>query len=168
MVVAWPIVVGLLAGGRGDMPAVDSNVTRVRAASAELRVLIEDTATRSPTVRNLIARIASTDVIVYVEMTGSPRVPTARTKLVTTVPGARFIRIGINTAVTPSDRAPLLAHELQHVKEIAERADVRDQTAMRRLYARIGRASGEDAFETDAARTVEWTVRGELRIKIGG
>ena len=33
-------------------------------------------------VRELLARLASTDVIVYVELTGSPEIPPARTKLV--------------------------------------------------------------------------------------
>jgi len=102
------------------------------------------------------------DVAVYVERTASPLIPTARTKLVTAVPGARFIRIGISTTVSFADLGPFLAHELQHAVEIAERVRVRDDDAVRDLYLEIGRARGGDRYETDAAREVEWVVRSEL------
>jgi hypothetical protein len=58
-----------------------------------------------------------------------------------------------------SDFAPLLGHELQHAVEIAERDEVRDEDAVRRLYKEIGRAGPRDSFETDAALDVEWQVR---------
>jgi hypothetical protein len=140
----------------------------VRAVTPSVRTLIEDTAARSITVRDLLARLACTDTIVYVEMTASREVPVARTKLVAVAPGVRFLRIGINVAVALPDVAPLLAHELQHAVEIAEREDVTDDGAVRRLYKRIGRASGGDRYETNAARDVEWIVRGELHRRIGG
>jgi hypothetical protein len=133
-----------------------------------MRWIIEDTSARSATARALIARLGGTDAIVYVERTSSPQIPTARTKLVTAVRGARFIRIGISTMVPFADLGPYLAHELQHAVEIAERDDVRDENAVRHLYLKIGRARGGDRYETDAARDVEWAVRLELRAKIGG
>lgn len=157
------------AGGHTDVAT--SNVvaiSRVRTESAEVRHLIDETASRSPTVRALLARLAVTDTIVYVEFTPSPLVPTARTKFVTTATGARFLRIGININAAPADRGPWLGHELQHALEIAERRDVRDESAVRALYHRIGRSHGADQFETDGARSVEWAVRAELRIKMGG
>lgn len=143
-------------------------MSRVRTEAPEVRRLIEETAARSPTVRDLLARLALTDTIVYVEFTPSPLIPTARTKLVTTTSsGARFLRIGININAAPADRGPWLAHELQHALEIAERRDIRDENAVRDLYRRIGRSHGVDQFETDGARSVEWAVRRELRFKMG-
>jgi len=50
----------------------------------------------------------------------------------------------------------------------AEHEEVRDEDGIRRLYREIGHSSGEDAFETAAARDVEALVRQELRRKIGG
>lgn len=138
----------------------------MRGVSAELRWVIDDLGLRSPTARGLIARLGCTDAIVYVERTASPLIPTARTKLVTTVPGARFIRIGIHTSISRVALGPLLAHELQHAVEIAERGEVRDENAVRDLYLKIGRARGGDRFETDAAQQVEWAVREELHIKM--
>ena len=59
----------------------------------------------------------------------------------------RFLRIGINAGVSGLDFAPLLAHELQHAVEIADRDDVRDDDAVRRLCERIGRRGAADRFE---------------------
>ena len=168
----WIIVALVLGGGhtRGPIatptPAV-TGISRVRTASADVRGLIEETAARSRTVRELLARLALTDTIVYVEFTPSPLIPTARTKLVTTTSDARFLRIGININAAPADRGPWLGHELQHALEIAERRDIRDENAVRDLYRRIGRSHGVDQFETDGARHVEWAVRTELRFKMG-
>ena len=160
------MLVALWGGAAPDEPP--SEMKRLRTESAEMRTLIEGAMARSGTMRGLVARLNCTDAIVYVEITNLPLVPTARTKLVATVTGARFIRISINSGWGERDRAALLAHELQHALEIAEQTDVRDDDGVRRLYAKIGRSSGRDSFETDAARDVEWTVRTELHTKIGG
>ena len=166
--VAASLILGLLAAGP-DRPPVASAVTdRVRAESPELRTLIDTTAARSPTVRQLMARLGCTDAIVYVEIVSSPQIPTGRTLLVATAGGARFLRIGINVGLSDTDRSALLGHELQHAIEIAEHGEVRDTAAVRRLFERIGRARGGDRYETEAARDVEWAVRAELRTKIGG
>jgi hypothetical protein len=164
----WAIAFGVVLSGAPDPDPAGTLAPRVRAAAPFVRALIADTAARSATVRDLIARLGWTDAIVYVELTASSRIQTARTKLVTSAPGVRFIRIGINAAVPFADVAPLLAHELQHAVEIAEHAEVTDDDGLRRLYERIGRTSGGDRFETEAAREVEWIVRGELRRRIGG
>jgi hypothetical protein len=157
----WPILVAFMTGPSGDRPAV-AVLPHVRAAANAL-TLLDDAATRSATVRELIARLEATDVIVYVEVTPSPQIHLARTKLVTAVAGARFLRIGLKSALPPYDVTPLIAHELQHAIEIAEQPDVRDENAVRRLYARIGHQHGTDSYETDAAKQVERRVRDEIR-----
>ena len=165
--VAAVLLVALWSGGSiDDGPSAVG--TRLRSESPEVRTLIAGAMARSGTMRGLLARLNCTDAIVYVEITSAPLVPTARTKLVATVAGARFIRISINISWGDRDRAALLAHELQHAVEIAEEVDVRDDDGVRRLYNRIGRSRGSDSFETDAAREVEWIVRAELRTKIEG
>ena len=162
MHVVWPIVLMLLTGpASGDRPAV-AVMSRVRAA-ANARTLLADAAARSATVRELIGLLEATDVIVYVEVTPSPQIPLARTKLVTATAGARFLRIGLRGSVSPFDAPPLIAHELQHALEIAERPDVRDDAAVRELYRRIGHQHGMDMFETDAAGAIERRTRDEIR-----
>ena len=163
----WPIMLALLFSGAAD-PDPGARSARVRGLGTFVRSLIDHTAARSATVRDLLARLTSSDVIVYIEMTATPEIPTARTKLVTSAPGVRFLRIGISLTVPFSDLAPLLAHELQHAVEIAEQPDVQDDAGVRRLYDRIGRRLGRDRFETDAAHDVERAVRAELRRRMAG
>ena len=153
------------------LPGADAPVApllHVRAAAPEVRTLIADTMQRSPIVRELVARLACSDIIVYVEFTASPQIPTARTKLVAASAEHRFLRIALNAGAAFGHFGPLLAHELQHAVEIAEHEEVRDEDGIRRLYRKIGHSTGEDAFETEAARDVEALVRQELRRKIGG
>jgi len=158
---AWIMAVWLTGAALGDKPSI-AVMPRVRAAHGVDRVLSE-TAARSAIVRDLIERLAATDVIVYVEITGSPDVQVARTTLVAATASGRFLRIGISGGVSRNDWPALLGHELQHVVEIAEHAEVRDDNAVRRLYAAIGREHGTDRFETDEAVRVERLVRNELR-----
>jgi hypothetical protein len=158
---AWLLAFLLLDPSGADKPAV-APAARVRSVDAAGK-LLEQAAARSATVRALLARLAATDVIVYVEITPSPQVVTARTKLVTATPSARFLRIGVSSVVPPAQMPPLIAHELQHALEIAEREDVRDDEGVRRLYAAIGHQHSVDRYETEAAKAVERRVREELR-----
>jgi len=164
----WPIVFALLLTGAPDPDPPDPVTSRVRGLGSFVVSLIDETAARSATTRDLLTRLACTDVIVYIEMTGNPEIPTARTKLVVAAPGVRFLRIGISLMVPYNDLAPLLAHELQHAVEIAEHSEVIDDADVRRLYDRIGRTLGRDRWESNAALDVERTVRAELRRRIGG
>jgi hypothetical protein len=156
----WLFALAFLMPPSADRAAPSPHV---RAASNQTRLLIEEARTRSNLVREMLARLECTDTIAYVEITASPQIARARTKLVSASPGARFLRIGINAGMTYPDLVPLLAHELQHAVEIAERDEVRDEAGVRRLYRQIGRAGRDDSFETDAALAVELAVRLELR-----
>ena len=159
----WTLLAGLLLLPATDIPRAAAATSSVRAASPDMRLAIDHALAESAIVRALVARLACTDTIVYVESTASPQIPLARTKLVTAAPGIRFLRIGVNASISGAAFTPLLAHELQHAIEIAEREDVRDDAAVRRLYRAIGRADGDDRFETDVAVRVEAAVRRELR-----
>ena len=137
-------------------------VPHVRAVSAGAIVLLTEAVSRSAVVNDLLNQLAQTDVYVYVELTSSPDIRLARTKLVAAPPGARFLRIAVNAHVVPWDRVPYLAHELQHALEIAAAPNVRDDNGIRKLYARVGFAAAPDQYETAAARDVERRVRLEL------
>ena len=133
----------------------------LRATSPVMRSLIDEATVSSAIVNRLISQLQQSDTIVYVELTGSPEIPRARTILATSSPGVRFLRISINVLIPPMDRVPLLAHELQHATEIAGAIDARDEAGMRELYKRIGIAGAADKYETLAATDVERRVRAE-------
>jgi hypothetical protein len=137
-------------------------IGHVRPATPAARTLIDDAGRQSPTVRELIEHVDRTDVIVYVQLTGSSQVASAATTFVTTTQGLRYVRVLIHAGVPAWTRAQLLAHELQHVLEIAAEPGVTSNDGIRTLYDRIGHSSGKDRFETEAARRVEEKVRTEI------
>jgi hypothetical protein len=156
----WMLAALLLAGSVTDVPI--HTAPHVRATTPGSRALLTEAVAKSSVLNMLIGQFDATDIFVYIEITGSPDIPIARTKLVTAVPTARFLRVTINAQVAPWDRLPLLAHELQHALEIAADPDVRDDDGIRRLFQRVGFSAGEDKYETTAAREVERRVRVEL------
>ena len=139
----------------------------LRGASDRETALIRDLLARSATARALAAEIETADVIVYVETARAPGRGRAVTRFVTTSHGVRYIRITLGPVPHPDDLAALLAHELQHVTEIARAPDVVDDAGVLRLYRAIGeeRAAG-NAFETAAAREVGARVRAELTQRV--
>jgi hypothetical protein len=144
------------------------SVPRLRGASPRETAIIADLLARSPTARTLAAGLSSVDVIVYVQIDTKLPKGHGATRFVTSTPSARFIRISLAPAGHADDLAALLAHELQHVLEIARAPDVIDSRGVRRLYHVIGNdRSATSAFETAAAQEVARQVRQELARESG-
>ena len=153
-----PLVLLLLAAA-----PCPSDLPRLRGASPREAAVIQDLLARSATARALASAIESLDVIVYVET--SYRLPAGRaaTRFVAATPVVRFIRITLGPSRHADELAALLAHELQHVTEMARVPDLRDDRDVRRLYQRIGEDPlATSTFETAAAREIGWRVREEL------
>jgi hypothetical protein len=153
----WTLLVTLLLLSE---PASDS-LSHLRAMSPVVRALIDEATVSSSIVNCLISQLQRSDTIVYVELTGSPEIPRARTMLAAANGDVRFLRISINVLIPPMDRVPLLAHELQHATEIAGAVEARDNAGIRRLYRRIGLTGAMERYETAAAGEVERRVRAE-------
>ena len=119
----------------------------------------------SPTLGDLVAEIDATGVMVHV-VTGDAMLFGTRgvTRLVAVVGGWRYLRVMLSTHLSLDERAAMLAHELQHVLEIAQSAAM-TQHAVRELYDAIGRpvTGGRDAFETAEAIDTGQRVWRELR-----
>ena len=139
------------------------SLPRLRGASPRETAIIADLIARSPTARALADGLEAVDVIVYVEIDRKLRRGHGVTRFVAATPSARFLRVTLAPAGHADDLAALLAHELQHVVEIARAPDVIDSRGVRRLYRTIGDdRSATSAFETVAAQEVALQVRREL------
>ena len=76
----------------------------------------------------------------------------------------RYLRVQIRADLSRREAIALIGHELQHAMEIAGATEVRDTSAMIRLYERIGHIEhGEHAYDTEAAQDTGRIVRRELR-----
>ena len=109
----------------------------------------------SPTLRGIVDRIESSDVIVYIDF----RLLTtsgiqARSVFVCSAGGRRYLRVDIDRRFSGADAVGLIGHELQHAAEIAGEPSVVDARSFAAFYRRVGFisvAGSTDHFETAAA-----------------
>lgn len=138
-------------------------IPRLRPLSDRSERLIAVGRELSPTIHAMLARVEASDIIMQLDLSMNFDVPYAVTRLVTATPDFRYVRVSINPRLSPLRRIELLAHELQHVLEIADDITVRTQDAMREHFTRIGRSERNNgSFETEAAIRVESVVREEV------
>lgn len=115
--------------------------------------------------RALVDGFAGARAVVHV-VVGETRVfaTTGATQFAASANGWTFLRIVLDERLRDDERTSVLAHELQHARELLD-GHVRSPQDVRRLYERIGRpvASACDAFETAAAADTGARVWRELR-----
>jgi hypothetical protein len=136
----------------------------VRTTNPRVQHLLEMGLSRSPTFASLLARLNTSDVIVYIEQTDNmPKTFEGRLLLMPLANHQRYLRIQIVRDGTPAELIALIGHELRHAIEVADATEVRDERALERLYQRIGiQGSALHSYDTDAARTTGKRVRKEL------
>ena len=71
----------------------------------------------------------------------------------------RFVRIQLNADYNNHTLVALLGHELQHVVEVADHAEVQSPDDLREFYRRTGVRTGPDSFDSDEARQAGYLVR---------
>ena len=122
MVVVLGIWVPSAAGSESaTAPAATPVITRVRSADATVRVLIHETARRSPTFGQIIEAIERTNGLVYVSR-GRCRL-SVRACLIPTVVIAgsnRVLHIVIDDRKSDVDAMASLGHELRHAQEVLD------------------------------------------------
>lgn len=142
--------------------------SRIRPLDTRLLALVERGMRTSPTFRALAARLEQSDVVVYLESDawGPPRIA-GRLTFVSAAGGRRYVVVRLRPLPSTLDEVALLAHELQHAVEIAERPSIVDTASMEREYRQIGHVnrwvSSGLAFDTRAASDAGSQVARELR-----
>ena len=160
----------VLMGGRlgiaSEQPRwpIDSHV---RSSEDRLLSLLRNGVARSPTLRELIGVLNGSDVIVYIESRGRMRAGLSAYLVhqVVTAGSHRYLKVVVNRELARDHLAVVIAHELQHAREVAEAANVRSSADMEALFKRLD--SGmcvliRSCTETDAAVRLQAAVLGEL------
>jgi hypothetical protein len=134
--------------------------------------LIKEGSERSATFRTLVDRIDHSDGIVYVEpgICAFGRVNACVLLFMTTTQRNRYVRILVTPdthRVSHDQVLALIAHELQHAREVIEHASVIDVRTMEEMYRRIGTplTGHQRGYETSDARAAGDTVLSELSAK---
>jgi hypothetical protein len=121
----------------------------------------------SRTFRDLVARIESSDIIVYVERGQRLRTGVVgMTRLAGQAGRYRYVRVSIDRRVAGDEAVAIVGHELYHVTELAGAPYVVDGVGVRELYMTLGHrtCSGDPpCFDTAGARRAGDDVLRELR-----
>ncbi len=150
---------------RSSIATLTAPTARVRGTDSRTREWLWAGASGSETFRSLLARLADSDVIVYVmtvdRIYGGAE---GQTYFVTATPTVRYLRIEVVAEGNLNARVALLGHELQHAVEIANAAHVRDRHSLAMLYLAMSENafSGSSQFDSAAARQTGDRVRREL------
>ena len=141
--------------------------SHVRSSDDRLLKVLRDGVARSPTLRDLIGVLNRSDVIVYIESRGRMRTGFSAYLVhqIVTAGNHRYLKVVVNRELARDRLTGVIAHELQHAREVAEAANVRSSADMAALFKRLD--SGmcvliRSCTETDAAVRLEAAVWDEL------
>jgi hypothetical protein len=137
---------------------------RVRSNNQRVVKLLNEGVRRSPTFADLITKIHTTNVIVYVEPSYALAPDLQGRILLQAVAGdQRYLRVQVRATLQGDLMIAVIAHELRHALEVADDQSVVDDAGLTALYRRIGHiSSGSHSFDTDAAQATGRRVRDEL------
>jgi hypothetical protein len=136
---------------------------RIRPTDARLAEILEDGIGRSPTLRRLVDRIDSGNVVVYLESEQVlPGVLLGALTWIGANDSLRFLRATIKVRPKSNSLIASIAHELQHVVEVVDAPWVTSDRGLRTLYTSIGKRTSvnEEVWDTAAAR---WTTQQVMR-----
>jgi hypothetical protein len=167
-VLVWMLGAHAAPPARDAVRATDVDF-HVRATNPVMRAWITNGASESRTLRDLLAQLAASDIIVHVELV--ERIPggaSGQLFFVTATATARYLRVEIVRAGTRADTIALIAHELQHAAEVAAAPRVRDSASMSTFYLGMRENAGEPGkYDSAAARVTESIVRREVIVHHG-
>jgi hypothetical protein len=153
---------GMAAAAAQDLPP-DKTIGHVRVLNADLKKLIDTALAVSPTFLEIATDLEQSSVVVYARY-GRCRAVPACTEFMSAAPPYIYLRV----TVDPFEKSPwkvtgLLAHELQHARELsgARIASLSDFVAFYQAHGRR-HSSG---FETEAAAAVGVRVEREMTAK---
>jgi hypothetical protein len=121
--------------GVAGQPSLMEPDARVRGVTPRVAAILTDAATQSETFRGLVARIGTTDGIVFVaEGHCGQRLRACLLHKVTIAGPRRLLWIVVDPRNSDRDLMESTGHELQHAVEVLSDRSVRSNVAMMMLY----------------------------------
>lgn len=169
MLLSLILVAGLTSGLQAPSDEGGAiTLRRLRSMDVTIRATIDEGCRRSPTFAALVDYLERSSFIVYVEQV--PRLRDGmRGALLHGGAGPQYLRVLLKRGMFLDHRVVVLAHELQHAREVVEAGIAASAVEMDALFRWIGdeRSSGgqRQQYETAAALRVGDTVAADLRAR---
>jgi hypothetical protein len=161
------VVLGSVGGTDQDHSVRYAPFAHVRPVDHTCAAWLRRGIEASPTLRAMVARIQSSDIIVYLECGQRLRTGVVGiTRLAVHTGRYRYVRVSIGNDAAGQAAIATLGHELFHVTELAAAPHVIDGQSVRELYMTLGHqtCSGDPpCFDTADARRAGDRVLRELR-----
>ena len=148
-----------------DSPAMVLERASYHVRSTDTRALawIQAGAEGSSTFRDLLNRLSTSDLIVYVQVVDRLNGAYGHTYFVKATETVRYIRIEVVPDGNFHEMVALVGHELQHAVEIAGAPRVRDRQTLAHFYLGMGEnmlSNGQ--YDSAEARVTEERIKREL------
>jgi hypothetical protein len=154
------VLAAMTVAGPYDLKA--QTASAVRPEDRAVEVVIANGVERSATFRDLITRLDTTDVVVYVRFSRCAGAVPACLLWASASPGARRLVIKVDRFAGSEDSiTAALAHELQHACEVASSPEITDLASFQKAFEARG-WKGTHGFETQQAKDVHRKVLTEL------
>jgi len=156
--------------GSFDSDVEASATPRIRVEDERLMRLLDYGKQRSVLFQELVVRLESSDVVVYLRcdrQLGSEL--SGLLSYVGTAGGLRYVMVRVGYIGDRLRQIALVGHELRHAVEVAETPEIVDRASFQTAYARIGYVNrfvsvkGMLAFESDQAVQAGERILRELR-----
>jgi hypothetical protein len=139
----------------------------IRPESRDARRFVEEAMEKSATIRELIDRLAESDVVAYVRFRAFGEIGVdGRLRFLAATTAQRYVVIDLACARPRIDEIAIFGHELHHALEIAAAPTIVNSPTLAEYYARagieLGGIAGVRMFETRAARATAEIVRKEV------
>ena len=147
-----------------------TGASNVRAIDRELALALVDGIERSPTIHELVTSINRSDVTAYLIRGRCSYPAMACLSVMSGRSSMRYLRINVQLPGERSyaivwnraDLVSLIAHELQHVMEIAKDSSVVDGESLRRHYQVRGSDQRDERLDSDAAVEKAFEAKSEF------
>ena len=142
----------------------------IRVEDERLTRLLDYGKQRSVSLQELVVRLESSDVVVYLRCDRQLRSElSGRLSYVGTSAGLRYVLVRVGYIGDRLRQIALVGHELRHAVEVAEMPEIVDRASFQTAYERIGYVNqyasvrGILAFESDQALQAGDRILRELR-----
>jgi hypothetical protein len=165
------VFVALPGAASAELLRTSFHPPHIRTVEPRLKFVISQGVQASTTFRALVAQLEQSDVVVYLEYERCVRRDATslagRLTFVSAAGGFRYVRVRVRSFASLNQEIAIVAHELQHAVEVADRPAIVDAASMLHEYSRFGRMTGITAsgptFDTRTAIDVGFQVQRELR-----